>query len=146
MGDYRFVIHVEAAPEQVFDLWTDLDRLKDWVEGVTKVSDVTGPLDVPGTRYTVWFGAMSSPTEVIAAERPRVFKTRFGSRLLRGTNEATFEAEGSGTRLTQRFVTRGLISAVAARIFATGSYRGSFRGELAEFGRLAEREAVQIKA
>jgi hypothetical protein len=82
---------------------------------------------------------MASPTEVLAVDRPRHFKTRFGNRLLRGTNEATFQADGTGTRLTQRFVTRGLISAVAARIFATGSYRGSFRGELAEFARLAER-------
>jgi uncharacterized protein YndB with AHSA1/START domain len=139
VGDYRFEIHIKATPERVFDLWTDLDRMKEWIGGVTGVTDVTGPLDVAGTRYTVWFGRMASPTEVLAVERPRHFKTRFGNRLLRGTNEATFQADGTGTRLTQRFVTRGLISAVAARIFATGSYRGSFRGELAEFAKLAER-------
>ena len=139
MGDYRFEIRIKATPERVFDLWTNLDRMKEWIGGVTRVTDVTGPLDVAGTRYTVWFGRMASPTEVLAVERPRHFKTRFGSRLLRGTNEATIEADGTGTRLTQRFVTRGVISAVAARIFATGSYRGSFRGELAEFARLAER-------
>jgi uncharacterized protein YndB with AHSA1/START domain len=143
MGTYQFEIHVEAAPERVFDLWTNLDRMKEWIGGVTKVTDVTGPVGSPGTHYTVWFGRMASPTEVLAAQRPRLFKTRFGSRLLRGTNEATFEAEGTGTRLKQRFVTRGVISGVAARVFATGSYRGSFRGELAEFARLAEREATR---
>jgi type II secretory pathway component PulF len=56
--------------------------------------------------------------------------------------EATFEPSGEGTNLTQRFRTEGLIPAIAARIFATGSYRGSLRGELATFARLAEREAA----
>jgi len=32
--------------------------------------------------------------------------------------------------LTQEFWTSGIISAVMARIFAFGSYKGSFRGEL----------------
>src|SRR5437773_5435158 len=104
--------------------------MREWIGGMTRVSHITTPLNQPGTRYTVWFGRISSPTEVVAAERPRLFRTRFGNRLLRGENEATFEPEGAGTRLTQRFVTRGLISAIAARICATGSYRGSFRGEL----------------
>jgi hypothetical protein len=61
---------------------------------------------------------------------------------MRGENEGTFEPNGSGgTVLTQTLRTQGFLSAIAARIFATGSYRGSFRGELAEFARLAEREA-----
>jgi uncharacterized protein YndB with AHSA1/START domain len=142
MSEYLFSVHVAAPPEQVFDLWTDLDRLGEWTGGVTKVTDVTGPLDRVGTRYTVWFGRMASSTEVLEVQRPSRFRTRFGSRLLRGENEATFEPDGrGGTLLTERFRTRGLVSAIAARIFATGSYRGSFRGELAEFARLAERQA-----
>ena len=143
MAEYRFSIHVAASPEQVFDLWTDLDRLREWIEGVTKVTDVTGPLDRVGTRYTVWFGRLASPSEVLEAQRPHRFKSRFGNRLLRGESEAAFEPDGSGTLLTQRYFTRGLSSAIVARIFATGSYRGSFRGELAAFARLAERESVQ---
>jgi type II secretory pathway component PulF len=46
-----------------------------------------------------------------------------------------------GTRLTQTFTTEGWLPAIMARIFATGSYKGSFRGELATFARLAEQEA-----
>jgi uncharacterized protein YndB with AHSA1/START domain len=147
MGEYRFSIHVAAPPERVFDLWTNLDRLSEWTGGVTRVTDVTGPLDRVGTRYTVWFGRMASPTEVLDVERPRRFRTSFGNRLLRGESEAIFEPHGGGTRLTNRLRTHGLVSAMAARIFATGSYRGSFRGELAEFGRLAERgqEAAAIR-
>jgi uncharacterized protein YndB with AHSA1/START domain len=141
MATYRFAVQVAAPRERVFDLWTDLDRMKEWVGGVTRVSDVTGPVDQAGTRYTVWFGAMRSQTEVLEAERPVHFRTRFGNSILRGENSTTFEAEGDGTRLVQEFRTDGLISEIAARIFATGSYRGSFQGELNAFARLAERDA-----
>jgi len=138
---FTFATHVEAPVEVVFDLWTNLDRMHEWVGGVTKVSDVTGPIDAVGTRYSVWFGGMQSQTEVIEADRPMRFATRFGNRILRGTNRSNFETEGHGTRLTQTFETEGRIAAIMGRLFALGSYRGSFRGELAAFARLAEDEA-----
>jgi uncharacterized protein YndB with AHSA1/START domain len=140
MGRYRFTQEVAAPPEVVFDLWTDVDRLHEWTGGVTRVTDVSGPLDRPGAGYTVWFGRMASPTVVLEAERPHIFATRFGNRLLRGESRATLEPSGMGTRLTQEFVTEGLIPAIVARLFATGSWNGSFRGELAAFARIAERE------
>lgn len=83
-----------------------------------------------GTRYTAWFGRMRSPSEILHVDRPRLVKTRFGSWLLRGVEQTTFEDQGHGTRLTQEFWTKGIISAVMARIFAFGSYKGSFQGEL----------------
>jgi uncharacterized protein YndB with AHSA1/START domain len=141
MAEYQFSIHVAAPREQVFALWTDLDRMREWVGGVTRVTDVTGPVGQAGTRYTVWFGPMRSPTEVVEVDAPGRFRTRFGNWLLRGESLATFEAEGDGTRLTQVFRTQGLISSISARLFATGSSRGSFRGELEAFGVMAEREA-----
>ena len=141
MARYRFSIRVAAPPEQVFALWTDLERMREWVGGVTRVSDVTGPIDRSGTRYTVWFGRMRSATEIVEVERPRHIRTRFGNMLLRGESEATFESEDGGTRLTQEFRTHGAISAITARLFATGSYRGSFQGELAAFRQIVEREA-----
>lgn len=61
--------------------------------------------------------------------------------LLRGQTRVTFEPDGGGARLTQEFTTEGLIPAPAAWVFARGSYRGSFQGELNTFARLAEREA-----
>lgn len=141
MGRYTFTIHVDAPPEVVFDLWTNLDRAPEWIGGLKKVTDLTGPVDVAGTRYTAWFGSMASPTEVIDAERPRRFATRFGSVILKGTNSTTFEPDATGTTMTQTFATRGVISAIMAWIFSRGSYSGSFRGELEHFGRLAEAEA-----
>ena len=142
MGHYRFVVHVKAPPEHVFALWNDLDRAHEWTEGLTRITDVTGPSDAAGTRYTVWFGRLRSPTEVLEAERPRLVKTRFGGWLLRGVTQATFEDQDGGTRLTQEFWTEGIIPAISGRIWAIGSYRGSFRGELNAFVRLAERERL----
>lgn len=141
MARHTFEITIAAPPEVVFDLWTNLDRMKEWVGGVTKVSEVSGPLTQVGTRYVVWFGSMRSASEVVEVERPRRFAARFGNRILRGLNQATFEPDGGGTRLTETLETEGLIPAIMGRIFAIGSYRGSFRGELAHFGRLAEAEA-----
>jgi uncharacterized protein YndB with AHSA1/START domain len=142
VGTYRSSVQVIAPPERVFDLWTNLDRMKEWVGGVTKVTDVTGPTSQAGTRYTVWFGRMRSATEVLEAERPWRYRTRFGNWLLRGETSTTFEAEGAGTRVVEEFRSEGLIAGMAGRVFAMGSYPGSFQGELNEFAKIAERDAI----
>lgn len=142
MGTYRFSVRIGAPPEAVFDLWTDLDRMREWVSGVTRVTDVSGPVDTGGTTYTTWFGSMPSRTEILEAHRPSLYHTRFGSRFLQGENRTVIEPEGSGSRLTEEFRTTGLLSRILARIFATGSYPGSFRGELNAFVSLVEREAA----
>jgi hypothetical protein len=77
----------------------------------------------------------------LEAERPRLVQTRFGNWLLRGVEQTAFEEEGDETRLTQEYWTQGIIPAIAGRIFAIGSYKGSFRGELNSFVRLAERKS-----
>lgn len=140
MGTHRLSVHVNAPQERVFDLWTNLERAHEWIEGLTGYADVTGPVTQVGTRYTARFGSMPSATEVIAVERPRLFRTRFKSRLLAGESSTTLEPEDGGTRLTQTFTTTGVVPAIAAWIFARGSYRGSFRGELNTFVRIVERE------
>jgi uncharacterized protein YndB with AHSA1/START domain len=136
-----FTTHVAAPIDVVFDLWTNLDRMREWVGGVTRVSDVSGPVDRAGTRYITWFGRMKSPTEVLEAERPRLFATRFGNAILRGTNRTELEPEGDGTRITQTFRTVGLVSAITGRIFAPGTYPGSSQGERAAFALGAEAAA-----
>ncbi len=142
MAEYRFSVHVAAPPEQVFDLWVDLDRAPEWIGGLTSITDRVGEPGTTGARYVSHFGPMRSPTEVLSAERPHHVRTKFGSWLLRGENEATFTPEGDGTRIDQTFRTKGIISAISARVFAAGSYKGSFQGELEHFGRIAEAEAA----
>lgn len=140
MATYRYTLDVAAPPEQVFDLWINLDRMHEWVEGVSKVTDITGPTVRVGTRYTVWFGPMKSPSEVLAVSRPHHYHSRFGNFYLRGENETTFEPIDGGTRVTEEFRTVGWLSAITSWIFSRGSYKGSFEGELRAFGRIAERE------
>ena len=138
MATHQVSVLIRATPERVFDAFTDLDLMREWVGGVTRITDRTGPVDRAGTRYTVHFGPMRSPTEVLEAERPRHIRTRFGNLILKGESDARFEPEGEGTRVTQVFRTRGLVSAIFARIFASGSYSGSFQGELEAFRDLVE--------
>ena len=140
MAEHRVSIDIAATPEQVFALWMDLDRMTEWVGGVTRVTDVTGPIDVAGTRYTVRFGLMKSPTEILEVERPHHVRTRFGNLILKGESDVRLEATPRGTHLTQVFRTRGFISAITGRLFAAGSYEGSFKGELETFRTIVERE------
>lgn len=142
MATYRVSTFVAAPPERVFATWTDLDRFHEWIGGVTRVTDRVGSIDEAGSRYTVWFGRMASPTEILAVERPRHIRTRFGNAILKGESDVTFGAEDGGTRIRQVFMTRGFVSAIFGRLFATGSYRGSFRGELEAFRKLVERETT----
>jgi uncharacterized protein YndB with AHSA1/START domain len=142
MAHYTISTRVAAPPEHVFALWTNLDRMGEWVGGVTGVSDVSGPVDRAGTQYVVHFGPMKSPTEIVEVDPPRRFATKFGNLILRGRSSATFEPDGDGTRVTQEFETVGRISAMSAWLFSRGSYEGSFRGELEKFARIAEREAA----
>jgi uncharacterized protein YndB with AHSA1/START domain len=141
MGVYRYEARSSAAPEQVFDLWTNLDRMHEWTGGVTKVTDLTGPVTSPGTTYSVWFGAMRSRTTVLEVDRPTRFRSRFRNLLLRGQSVTTFEPDGNGTLIREEMRTEGIVAAIFGRIFASGSYRGSFQGELNKFAEIAGREA-----
>jgi uncharacterized protein YndB with AHSA1/START domain len=146
MGRYTFTVDINAPRDQVFDLWTNLERAPEWIEGMAGVSDVSGPVDQAGTTYVTRFGSWAkSTTTVVEAERPKRFVTKFGNWLLRGENAATFEERDGGTRLSQMFQTVGIIPAISARIFASGSYKGSFRGELNTFKDICEREARSSK-
>jgi uncharacterized protein YndB with AHSA1/START domain len=141
VGRYTITTRVDAPPEHVFALWTNLERMGEWVGGVSGVSDISGPVDQAGTSYIVHFGPMKSPTEILEVQRPTLFSTKFGNWMLRGLSSAVFEPDGAGTRITQTFETVGLIPAISSWIFSRGSYEGSFRGELEKFARIAEREA-----
>ncbi|HUQ43767.1 MAG TPA: SRPBCC family protein [Candidatus Limnocylindria bacterium] len=134
-----------APPEIVYDLFTNLDRMKEWVGGVTKVTDVDGALGRTGTSYIVWFGPVKSPTVVLEAERPLRYRSRFGSWVLRGESDTAFEPEGEGTRIRQEIRTIGWFSEISSRVFSIGSYKGSYQGELNEFARLAEVEAAKAR-
>jgi hypothetical protein len=158
MGTYRFSSHANLAPTEALFLWADLDRVTDWMDGVTRVSDVTGrpdrpdftlpgrrmPLVIsPESRYTLWYGRRPVRVEVLWLEEPRsttAYRTKLDGTVRRGEMLVTFEPEGDGSRVTLEVRTEGRLSAFAGRLLATGAYRGSFRGQLRSFARVAERE------
>ena len=150
MGRYTYTIDIDAPRELAFEMWTDLELMKTWVGGVTGHSEPTGPIDQAGTTYTTYFGKFGSHTEVLDAERPRLFETRSGTAWLRLTNRTTFEPagpDGRATRLTENVhVYGGPISRFFGWVFGHGSYRGSFLGELRHFGRIVEAEAAKRRA
>jgi uncharacterized protein YndB with AHSA1/START domain len=149
MGRYHYTVDVDAPQQLVYELWTDLDLMKTWVGGVSSVSAPSGPMDQPGTHYTVFFGKAGSRTEILEVEPPRLFMTRFGTAWLRGTNRSEFlpaGQHGERTSITQTFVTEGFLPGIFGWIFGHGSYRGSFLGELRHFGRIAEAEAAKRRA
>ena len=121
VAHYTISTVVAAPPEHVFALWTNVERMGEWVGGVTGVSDVSGPIDRVGTTYVVHFGPVKSPTEVLEADPPRRFATRFGSWVLRGLSSATFAPEGDGTRVTQEFETKRI--AVPKRLDTMGKWQ-----------------------
>jgi hypothetical protein len=72
MGRYLLRRHINAAPDRVFEAFTQPALLVDWMDG-TGLVDATGHLDQPGSRYTlVIWGPWRFRTEVVRVEVPRV--------------------------------------------------------------------------
>jgi len=75
MGSYRIKRMIDAAPEQVFRAFTDPELVEDWMDAST-VADPTGPLDVPGSRYTLVIGGpWRFRTVVVRSEPPWLHET-----------------------------------------------------------------------
>ena len=137
-------IDIGAPPVRVFDLWVDVERMPEWTEGLTRVTDVSGPTGEAGTRWSAWFGRSRAGAEIVAADRPRhvAWTIRFGP--LAAEIDCRFEPVAAGTRMTETIRTRGLVGGMWRRILSAGTYRGSFRGELATFARLCERDSRAV--
>jgi len=99
MGVLRYSIWVDAAPEAVWSVWTDLDLIPRWQTGSPRVADVTGDGGV-GTSYSVRRGPTSARTTIIVAEAPSRYVSRTHALLgLRFDLEAQLTPERGGTGL-----------------------------------------------
>jgi polyketide cyclase/dehydrase/lipid transport protein len=141
MAQHTFTIDIAAPPETVYDIWVDPERSLEWTEGLTKVTDISGELGRAGTSYRAWFGPTASRVQVVVGERPRRFAWQVRLGPIAAEFDSSFEPSSSGTMMTETVRTTGLISWLWNRVLSTGSYRGSFRGELRAFARICEREA-----
>lgn len=105
-------VMVEAPPEVVYDLVSDITRMGEWSPECHRcrwVGEATTP--VAGARFRGWnrFRGLrwSRVCEVVTADRGREFSFRTVPKgVFRDSTRWTFEfhPEGSGTRLVQRYV------------------------------------------
>jgi uncharacterized membrane protein len=100
----RHTIWISRQPEDVFDLFVDFSQAPRWRQYVRRMelSD-DGPLRV-GSRVHVTMDLMGVPRtfdlEVLACERPRLWRHRTNETDFRGFIEYRFDAERAGTRVT----------------------------------------------
>ncbi len=100
MGRYRITRHISAPPERVFRAFTDPVLVADWMDAEA-VANPTGPLEVPGTQYTLVIrGPWRFRTIIERSEPPWLHET-VGSAPLGGSYRmvATLTSEDGGTDL-----------------------------------------------
>jgi len=144
MGHISRTIHVEATPEQVFDLWANPERFREWQVPATEVKDITGTPGTVGygwTSVTTFVGRkMEAPMRVTAIERPRSVEAKSNV----GTVRLHFEPAAGGTDVTAESeyeMPLGFIGDAANKLFVEKSLAESWDKSLAKFKALAEAEA-----
>jgi uncharacterized protein YndB with AHSA1/START domain len=95
--------HVEAPPGAVYTVFTDVELLGRWFPGRPAIEAATGPLDRPGTRYTMRFNAIvEARCSVLEAEPPQLHVRSFSRSPLpvRGIAAMRFRpSPGGGTAI-----------------------------------------------
>jgi len=147
MGHICRTIHVEATPEQVFDLFANPERLPEWQVPATEVKDITG---TPGTVGSGWTAAttfagrkMEEPMRITAGERPRFFEVK-STGSMSGTVRGRFEPAAGGTDVTiesEYGMPLGFIGDAANKLFFEKSFAESWDKSLAKLKALVEAEA-----
>jgi uncharacterized protein YndB with AHSA1/START domain len=112
MGTLECSVWIEAAPEQVWAIYVDPDRIPDWQTGRPRIEDVRGTPGEPGSTYVSRRGPLHARTTVLAADAPHELVTTTDAYLgLQFEVTSRLEGRSGGTDLTLRAVThwrRGL--------------------------------------
>lgn len=148
MGHISRTIHVEATPEQVFDLVTNPARFREWQVPASEVKDITG---TPGTVGFGWTSAstfagrkMEGHMSATAVDRPRSFEAK-GTGSMAATVRGRFESAAGGTDVTienEYELPLGLIGDAANKLFVEKSFAESWDKSLAKLKALVEAEAA----
>jgi hypothetical protein len=112
MADFRITKHVEAPPDTVFDVATDLAHAAEHVRGIEKIELLTpGPVGV-GTTWREtrkMMGNLATETlEVKAFDRPRQYVVGCQSCGCYFESTFSFASRGSGTDVTLDVHTKAL--------------------------------------
>jgi len=136
--------YVAAPIERVYATYVDPALMPRWME-LQAVTDMSGPLDRPGTRFTqVVFGWWwRFHTEVLRVEPPTLHEMAGRAPLWTSYRWlARFAPEGEGTRITLETSSRafGALDPFAERIFArAGEDAGRHLATLAALAEAAQR-------
>ena len=133
---------VRAPIERVFAAYVDPAFMPKWM-GIKTVTQLSGPLDRPGTTFAeVVFGPYRPRTAGLAAERPILHE--MGARSIGGIGwrwTARFAEKDGGTEITldeQLVFPRGLFSGLLRRTQEGGCMERGARQRLTRFAGLVE--------
>lgn len=148
MSHISRTIHVEATPEQVFDLLSNPVRFGEWQVPAAEVKDLTGTPGAVGygwTTATTFAGrTVEGHMSVTAVERPRLFELK-GTGTFAATVRGRIEPAAGGTDVTienEYEMPLGFIGDVANKLFVEKSIADSWDKSLAKFKALVEAEAA----
>ena len=100
MATHRYSIWIDAPPDLVWEIFTDLERIPEWQTGDPLVTDVSGRGDAVGTTYAVRRGPAVAHTTVLEAVSPSRYQSKTDAYLgLRFELLARLIPEKGGTRV-----------------------------------------------
>lgn len=119
--ELRGSVWLPLSLDAAWDLWVDAARFPQWQSMLLAVRDLSGPVGVAGTTYTLDHGPrMQRHVRVLIAERPVRHVIEQTGMKVHDQTSATFEREGEGTRLTLVVHARlGRIMGLLARLSPT---------------------------
>jgi len=105
---FKHTIWVNRPPDAVFDFFTDFAQAARWRQYVRSMAPASpGPI-APGSSINVVLDLNGEEyrftLEVLAVERPRLWRHRTNEIDFRGYIQYTFESEQQGTRVTMSCV------------------------------------------
>jgi carbon monoxide dehydrogenase subunit G len=127
--EIRETVELDRPPAEVFPFIAEFEHLAEWDPGTIEVRSRTpGPLAV-GTAYEVVSEFRGRQTELVytvtALDPPHRIELRGVSKTVHALDEISFEAQGSGTRVTyvarfrfQSWLVRLIAPLVLGRAFA----------------------------
>ena len=148
MGHIRESVYIEASPEQAWAVGRDAQRLPEWNTTAIEVKDATGPIDQPGSRYTIVSKIAGRPLDVTwevqrvePLRRAEVTGTAPGGGTARQVVE--YEPEGTGTRVTVDIefeLPMGILGQFVSKVFAERALARDVRHSSENFKALVEEE------